>query len=86
MKEGQWERSQYVGVGITGKNLVVMGFGKVRGARLISCKNFVRMKIDRTAVPLRHCAYDVISWVCTELPPRRRLVLAIGSNVVVLGT
>ena len=30
MKEGKWERSKFVGVGITGKNLVVMGFGKVR--------------------------------------------------------
>ena len=32
VKAGKWDRSKFVGVGITGKNLVVMGFGKVRGA------------------------------------------------------
>lgn len=29
MKAGKWERGKFVGVGLTGKNLVVMGFGKV---------------------------------------------------------
>lgn len=29
MKDGKWERSDFVGLGITGKTMAVMGFGKV---------------------------------------------------------
>lgn len=33
MKDGQWDRSKYVGVSMVGKTLAIMGFGKVRGRR-----------------------------------------------------